>query len=49
MIVDELALTLNHMSLDQWLARYHAQIVDRLTFSIDPYIPPDQLYLTRVD
>lgn len=48
-LVEDFALGASHTTIDQWMQRYDARLVDQLEFLEDPYRPPGHLYLVRLN
>jgi hypothetical protein len=47
-VVEGRMLQETHETLDQWLARYHAVVINQWQFVADPYEPPERYYLVRL-
>ena len=47
-LVEDLALDRNQMTIEQWLQHYDASLMDQLAFLENPYRPPGHLYLARL-
>jgi len=48
-LVEGSTLEAQQMTIEQWLQRYDASMVDQLEFLEDPYRPPGHLYLVRLN
>jgi hypothetical protein len=47
-MIEDKALETSGMTIEQWMQRYDAGLVDQLAFLEDPYRPPGHLYLARL-
>ncbi|HTV39359.1 MAG TPA: hypothetical protein VMF08_02180 [Candidatus Sulfotelmatobacter sp.] len=48
-VVEDEALFVNNETIEDWMARHNAILVDQYTFKYDPYRNPSTLYLVRLN
>ena len=46
--IEDSALAENHETIDQWLKRFDATVVDQMAFTTSPGVPRTHLYFTRL-
>jgi hypothetical protein len=46
--IEDAALEENHETIEQWLARFNAVLVDQMTFATGPNVPRTHFYFTRL-